>query len=755
MVPERLKQIKGIRILESEDEIPQEGFTCRFGKHTVVANDEESFEIVRLYKRLTVYELLLSLVDSICVHPKEEALRFSLKKVREFLDAEEVYLIEGDASYSSKGEKLSIDEIKKKHPGASVREWRNKLHLVVVREGAFDEEEEVLCTKLLEFIGNVSEKLWRLKEEVQKLKKSYEEQLKVSEIQKEHIKKMRIIYYVSQAMRSVYDPNNLYRVILLSLVSERGFNFDRAVLLKKDEGTGSLMVVSAVGGDTLQEHEELKRYLRKRTLRYTDLVQFLREEALTFSFETKFNEKIRGKRFYYREHPIFERVVLRKSIVRTSRETLEKIRYEIEDVISILENDEFIVFPLVGRWDTLGVVVVDNKFSKKEVTDLDLDVLKLFSESAGLALENAYNYESLREKTLDLQRQNELVEHLRNFSESILESLETAIITLSKEGRVTEWNKKAEQLFGLKKENVLGRRLKDLPDFEEIGSVAESVFENKEPVFLNFYKFGENYFNIRFSPFRNAKTQLLEGAIITIDDVTELYKYEEERKRRERLSILGEMTARVAHEIRNPITIIGGFIMRMKKHLDDPETLKKYINIITNELSRLETIVKEILEYSKERQVLEFTEFNLNELIREVYVLFEEKIRKMNIDFCFETDNEDLRIEADRTRIKQVLINLVQNAIEATEENGKIKITSEDMYTRVRVSVWNSGPPIPEELKEKIFSPFFTTKTQGTGLGLSICRKIIEDEHGGKIWTENRENGVVFIFEIPKTPEKR
>lgn len=71
-----------------------------------------------------------------------------------------------------------------------------------------------------------------------------------------------------------------------------------------------------------------------------------------------------------------------------------------------------------------------------------------------------------------------------------------------------------------------------------------------------------------------------------------------------------------------------------------------------------------------------------------------------------------------------------------------------------RVSVWNSGPPIPEELKEKIFSPFFTTKTQGTGLGLPICRKIVEDEHGGKIWVENTEGGVMFIFEIPKTPGK-
>lgn len=113
MIPEGLKQIKGIKILESGDEIPQEGFICRFGKHTVVTSDEESFEIVRLYKRLTVYELLLSLVDSMCAHSKEEALRFSLKKAREFLDAEEVYLIEGDVSHSPKGEKLSIDEIKR------------------------------------------------------------------------------------------------------------------------------------------------------------------------------------------------------------------------------------------------------------------------------------------------------------------------------------------------------------------------------------------------------------------------------------------------------------------------------------------------------------------------------------------------------------------------------------------------------------------------------------------------------------------
>ncbi|ACM23408.1 Sensor protein [Thermotoga neapolitana DSM 4359] len=740
-------------MMKDSTEVPEGVYSCKIGHFTIVAHDPSSALMVKLFRKLSTYRTLFSFFKLACRLSKEEFFRRSLRTVERLFCADEVFFIDTHTSFSSRGESLSLDEIKRKYPKIHIRELKNRLYLVVARERELDEEEDLFCRKFLELAESLNER-WHFKEDIHRMKEALKEHSRLVEIQKEHIKRMRIIYYVSQAMRSVYDPNNLYRVILLSLVSERAFNFDRAVLLKKNDATNSLEVVSALGGETRQEHEELKRYLRRRTLRYTDLVQFLREEALTFSFETSFSERLKRRRFYYRGHPIFERVVLRKSTVRVSRDILRKMGYEAEDVLEALRSESFVVFPLLGRWDTLGAVVVDNKFSERPITDLDLDVLKLFSESAGLALENAINYEDLKRKTLDLQRQNELVEKLKNFSESILESLEAAIITLDRDGRITEWNKKSEVLFGYRKEQVLGKRLKNLPGFEEIGAIAESVMEEHEPVFLNFYKFQEKYFNVRFSPLRNTKTQLLEGVIITIDDVTELYRYEEERKKKERLSILGEMTARVAHEIRNPITIIGGFVKRMRKHIDDPETLKKYVDIITGELSRLEGIVREILEYSKEEQILEFSEFNLNELIKEVYVLFEEKLREMNIDFFFETDNEDLRVKADRSRIKQVLINLVQNAIEATGENGKIKIKSEDVYNVARVSVWNSGPPIPEELKEKIFSPFFTTKTQGTGLGLPICRKIVEDEHGGKIWVENTEGGVMFIFEIPKTPGK-
>ncbi|PLV60011.1 sensor histidine kinase [Thermotoga sp. KOL6] len=751
---EELRKIEGIEIVKNEKAVPNGTTSVRVAKTLLLAHNHVAERVAKLYKRTVVYETLLSLFKTSCTLSKEDFLKRALSRIKLLLNAEEVYLFDSGKSYSASGKKLSLDEVKKEHQSCSVRELKNKLHLVVVRREKLDEEDDLLCRKFLELVAILSERFWNLKEDVQRLRKRQDDLTRLVEIQKEHIKRMRIIYYVSQAMRSVYDLKNLYRVILLSLVSERGFNFDRAILLKKEDSTNSLVVVSAIGGDSLQEHEELKQYLRRRNLRYTDLVQFLREESLTFSFETNFNEKVNGKRFYFQEHPIFERVVMRKAIVRISKEVLKRIRHEVSDVLDILENNEFVVFPLVGRWDTLGAVIVDNKFTQKTITDLDLDVLKLFSESAGLALENAISYGNLKEKTLALQRQNELVEKLRNFSESILENLETAVITVDKEGRITEWNRKATLLFGFGKESVIGKKLKDLPGFEEIGAIAESVLEENEPLFLNFYKFEDKFFNMRFSPLKDTKTHLLDGVIISIDDVTELYKFEEERKRKERLSILGEMAARVAHEIRNPITIIGGFIKRMRKHIDDPDTLKKYIDIVTNELVRLEGIVKEVLEYSKEEQILEFTEFNLNELVKEVYILFEEKLKEMNIDFCFETDNENLIVQADRSRIKQVLINLVQNAMEATGENGKIRIKSEDMYEKVRVQVWNSGPSIPEELKEKIFSPFFTTKTQGTGLGLPICRKIIEDEHGGKIWVENVENGVLFIFEVPKRPRK-
>ncbi|MBC7123417.1 MAG: HAMP domain-containing histidine kinase, partial [Pseudothermotoga sp.] len=106
-------------------------------------------------------------------------------------------------------------------------------------------------------------------------------------------------------------------------------------------------------------------------------------------------------------------------------------------------------------------------------------------------------------------------------------------------------------------------------------------------------------------------------------------------------------------------------------------------------------------------------------------------------------------VVADRAKLKRVLINLVQNAIEASPPNGKIVVRSFQEADRVVVSVFNMGEPLSDKELRKIFTPFYTTKTQGTGLGLPICKKIVEDEHGGRIWAEPKNNGMEFFFEIP------
>ena len=125
---------------------------------------------------------------------------------------------------------------------------------------------------------------------------------------------------------------------------------------------------------------------------------------------------------------------------------------------------------------------------------------------------------------------------------------------------------------------------------------------------------------------------------------------------------------------------------------------------------------------------------------------------RKRIDVSFNTNNARIEVVGDKVALKQVFINLIQNAIEATGDGGKIIVTTEDLGEKVQVKVWNAGPTIPVEIREKIFLPFFTTKTQGTGLGLAICKKIVEDRHKGRIWVEDVEDGALFVFELPKKP---
>jgi len=598
----------------------------------------------------------------------------------------------------------------------------------------------------------------RLEEEISKLKELQKSHEALIEDQKEQIRRMNAVHYISQAMRTMYSVKNVYRTLLLGLTSGRLLGYNRALLLTYDEKRDVLVGKMWFGPDNDNVEEDWKK-ANLRAMRYADVVQYLREEAMTIEFSNKLTQMIENKIFPYKSHPILEKCVVRKKIFVANERIINTMGLEVADLVNLLGVKEFAVIPLVGREGVFGVVIIDNYYTKKPIKESYVDILKIISDSSGLAIETAENYEELRNKTLSLERQKSLIEYLREFSDSILQNMSSAIIVIDKEGKVTEWNKKAEVYFNRAKEQMTGVELRSLgTEFDDIEEMAFQSMKIKEEITLSNYLVQvsgkERFYDLRITPFWDTEKIMLRGVIITLDDVTERVNLEKERKKQEKLAALGEMAARVAHELRNPVSVLGGFIKRLEKNVDNPDARNRYIKIISDEILRLEQIVNEILDFSKEPRALEFTYFNINQLINDVGMLMEEKIREKNILFTFNSDAEEIIVYAEYSRMKQVIINLVQNAIEATPNNGKILVETKINLDTITVSVWNQGTPIDKETAEKLFVPFFTTKVHGTGLGLAICKKIIEDEHKGKIYHEATEDGNRFVIQIPK-PEQR
>ncbi len=215
------------------------------------------------------------------------------------------------------------------------------------------------------------------------------------------------------------------------------------------------------------------------------------------------------------------------------------------------------------------------------------------------------------------------------------------------------------------------------------------------------------------------------------------------------------MSADIAHEIRNPIICVGGFARRLLNDDTLSEKNKKYVNIISEEATRLETILQDILIFSKETPI-RFEECNINDVIKGALDVMALEIldREIDVNPCFYKDID--RIMADTRQLKQIFINLLTNAIQQMpEKKGMINIMTYNTLSLkggVTVEVTDNGGGIAPEIIDNIFNPFFTTKGSGTGLGLAIIRKII-DNHKGNINVRNRPGvGVTFVINLPSDP---
>ncbi len=357
--------------------------------------------------------------------------------------------------------------------------------------------------------------------------------------------------------------------------------------------------------------------------------------------------------------------------------------------------------------------------------------------------------------------QKELIE-AKNFLESIVEKAGDAISVVDLEGKILYWNEGAEQIYGYRKDEALGKELSDL-----LLPMDEASREEEERLLrglMDRIKQGESVSNVvvkrrtqegreiitsmTISPLRNAEGEII-GATQICKDISELKKVEERLQLMERLTSLGELTAGVAHELRNPLAgmKINTQVLLRKKDL--PEMERRLLESTLDGIGKIQKIVEDMLHFAKPKAA-HFKEEEINEVVESSLAIFQTKLKKGNISLFFQKGEDLPKVWIDSHQIQQVLTNLILNALQSMDHGGTLTLrTFREEDQRVGIEVSDTGKGIPRAHLKKIFDPFFTTKSEGTGLGLSITLKILEN-HGATIDVESEEGkGSTFTIHLP------
>jgi signal transduction histidine kinase len=220
-----------------------------------------------------------------------------------------------------------------------------------------------------------------------------------------------------------------------------------------------------------------------------------------------------------------------------------------------------------------------------------------------------------------------------------------------------------------------------------------------------------------------------------------------ERERLTRLAATGELSATLAHEIKNPLNAIGSAALYLKKNFKS-DLVAEFSRVIYDEVMRINKLTSNLLNFAKPLQA-EFEPSDVNELVRETVNLLREECEERGLSIKIDLRKELPSTLVDRGQMKQVLINLALNSLDAVPPDGSIRIATATANGSIRISVEDSGKGISAEDLKRIFNPFYTTKTRGTGLGLAVTKKVVK-EHGGDIMAESSpDRGSVFTITLP------
>ncbi len=363
---------------------------------------------------------------------------------------------------------------------------------------------------------------------------------------------------------------------------------------------------------------------------------------------------------------------------------------------------------------------------------------------------------SLREKEQGLNR-------LRAFHENIVHSISSGVFTTDKGGRITSFNPAAQEATGYDFEQVLGRSWQDVfdcyPKQLEDHRTEDVTANIRLDVECKRSDGKRLILGMTLGPLHERGEQ--KGLVGVFKDLTQIRDLEEEMRRKQWLASLGEMSAGMAHEIRNPLGALAGAMQMLRQDLQADETSQRLMDIAIREATRLDAIITEFLQYARP-PALSLAEYDLNKVLAETLDLVQHEARgRRGISIRAVPCAETLYAQIDQDQVKQVFWNLAVNAFDAMPSGGELTITAGSRQVDVaghkadvvEVAFHDTGEGIPKKNLNKIFLPFFTTKQRGSGLGLAAVHRIV-DLHGGWIKVESQEGqGTRFGVCLPRTAD--
>ncbi|WP_051287269.1 two-component system sensor histidine kinase NtrB [Paenibacillus taiwanensis] len=453
---------------------------------------------------------------------------------------------------------------------------------------------------------------------------------------------------------------------------------------------------------------------------------------------------------------------LRRYIVNGHEQELEQAREAARSLTELQPNDV-----LNLHEDTMSMMLTHVELDEAEVMFhrsyvYFMECLSVIQAERGSKEGNVLSIDPIREPWMQSAQSLFANTISRNKYENVLQQMDSAIVLFDDTGILSFINVEAAKLLHVPRKELVGCTLLEVMRHP-------SISREKRKLILRMYRetivYRKRYHEFVDKQGRTFLVTFTHGEqmdgdyLFSIKDVSDYKRIEQTAVQNDKLAILGKIAAAIAHEIRNPLTSIRGFIQLLRPHLMQLGK-EEYARIILAEIDRANDIIFEFLNSSKPTAPLT-SEIPISSLLREVVLLTESEalMKGCEIILLNEIQDSTLLVSIDVKQIKQVLLNMIRNAIDALDEvrdkrKGAITLRTVKEGRYVAIHIVDNGKGMDERTLERLFDPFFTTKEEGTGLGLSVSYRIIRN-HGGTIEVDSRQNEwTEFIIRLPLNGSK-